>query len=85
MTISTPPGAAPTTRPPQTCPFCGGSGVLRMSDQRFRTCLDCLGQGHLPVFDPQPDLQAIIQRQEDRPGQASADGFSAEAVSSGSR
>ncbi|MEB3165311.1 MAG: hypothetical protein VKO65_01440 [Cyanobacteriota bacterium] len=29
------------------CPRCGGSGMLRHGDQRFRTCLDCLGQGRL--------------------------------------
>lgn len=27
------------------CPVCGGSGSLRLSDQRYRTCLDCLGTG----------------------------------------
>ncbi len=27
------------------CQQCGGSGMLRMDDQRYRTCLDCLGQG----------------------------------------
>ena len=32
---------------PLTCPHCGGSGILRMGDQQFRTCLDCLGQGQL--------------------------------------
>ena len=32
----------------QTCPHCGGSGILRMGDQQFRTCLECLGQGQLP-------------------------------------
>ena len=29
------------------CPHCGGSGILRMGDQQFRTCLECLGQGQL--------------------------------------
>ena len=29
------------------CPQCGGSGILRMGDQQFRTCLECLGQGQL--------------------------------------
>ena len=29
----------------QSCPQCGGSGMLRLSDQRYRTCLECLGQG----------------------------------------
>jgi len=29
------------------CPRCGGSGTLRHGDQRYRTCLDCLGQGLL--------------------------------------
>lgn len=27
------------------CPRCGGSGILRVNDQSYRTCLDCLGQG----------------------------------------
>jgi DnaJ-class molecular chaperone len=36
------------------CPVCGGSGLLRVGDQfgdqRYRTCLDCLGQGRcLPM------------------------------------
>ncbi len=29
------------------CSHCGGSGVLRLGGLRFRTCLDCLGQGSL--------------------------------------
>jgi len=29
------------------CQHCGGSGILRMGDQQFRTCLECLGQGQL--------------------------------------
>ena len=32
---------------PIVCPHCGGSGILRMGDQQFRTCLECLGQGQL--------------------------------------
>ena len=32
---------------PIPCPHCGGSGILRMGDQQFRTCLECLGQGQL--------------------------------------
>ena len=28
-----------------SCHQCGGSGMLRLSDQRYRTCLECLGQG----------------------------------------
>lgn len=35
------------------CPQCGGSGMLRLGDQRYRTCLDCLGQGQVV----QPELQ----------------------------
>jgi DnaJ-class molecular chaperone len=30
-----------------TCHHCGGSGMLRLDDQRYRTCLDCLGQGQV--------------------------------------
>lgn len=29
------------------CFHCGGSGMLRLGDQRYRTCLDCLGRGQL--------------------------------------
>jgi hypothetical protein len=40
--------AAPLEAPtPIVCPHCGGSGILRMGDQQFRTCLECLGQGQL--------------------------------------
>ncbi len=53
---------------PRRCPTCGGSGVLRLSAMGFRTCLDCAGQGMLPVvparsaFEPQPQLgQALDQ------------------------
>lgn len=28
------------------CSRCGGSGMLRLDDQRYRTCMDCLGRGH---------------------------------------
>lgn len=27
------------------CSRCGGSGMLRLDDQRYRTCMDCLGRG----------------------------------------
>jgi len=40
-------GMAEAAAGPLTCPHCGGSGILRMGDQQFRTCLDCLGQGQL--------------------------------------
>lgn len=30
---------------PRVCERCGGSGKLRLGDQRYRTCLDCLGGG----------------------------------------
>jgi hypothetical protein len=42
------PSAAHLEAPaPILCPHCGGSGILRMGDQQFRTCLECLGQGQL--------------------------------------
>ena len=31
----------------EACNRCGGSGKLRLGDQRYRTCLECLGQGQL--------------------------------------
>ena len=48
------------------CPNCGGSGIQRISHLRFRTCLDCLGQGCLieelntryALESPGGDLQA---------------------------
>jgi DnaJ-class molecular chaperone len=36
--------------PPQPCPHCGGSGILRLGGQRHRTCLPCLGQGQTPAL-----------------------------------
>ena len=35
-----------------TCRICGGSGMQRVSNQRFRTCLACLGQGDLADIEP---------------------------------
>ena len=35
-----------------TCGICGGSGIQRVSNQRFRTCLACLGQGDLAEMQP---------------------------------
>ena len=32
------------------CSSCGGSGIKRISEQRFRTCHDCLGRGVLQPF-----------------------------------
>lgn len=40
-------GAAGLAVEQALCPRCGGSGTLRHGDQRYRTCLDCLGQGLL--------------------------------------
>jgi DnaJ-class molecular chaperone len=63
------PAHAPPTAPAlvtaeQTCPRCGGSGILRMGDQQFRTCLDCLGQGQLPTEVQHellfPDFRAAV-------------------------
>ena len=39
-------------RPGAVCARCGGSGMLRLGDQSFRTCLDCLGQGRLKPLRP---------------------------------
>jgi DnaJ-class molecular chaperone len=36
------------------CPRCGGSGLLRQGDRRYRTCLDCLGQGRLITQASEP-------------------------------
>jgi hypothetical protein len=34
---------------PSICRVCGGSGVLRLGEQHFRTCLACLAQGTFPL------------------------------------
>ena len=34
------------------CSSCGGSGIKRISEQRFRTCQDCLGRGELNPLEP---------------------------------
>ncbi|AII44268.1 hypothetical protein KR100_12995 [Synechococcus sp. KORDI-100] len=40
-----------------TCSTCGGSGIQRVSGQRFRTCLVCLGTGQLTsALEPAPIL-----------------------------
>ena len=43
------------------CLRCGGSGKLRLGDQRFRTCLDCLGQGHLPAVAAATTVAEVLQ------------------------
>lgn len=39
----------PQVMPSGICPSCGGSGVLRTDASGYRTCLDCVGQGSLPL------------------------------------
>ena len=43
------------------CQQCGGSGMLRLDDQRFRTCLDCLGQGKVLQAMGATTVAAILQ------------------------
>ena len=45
---------APTLKPlhgwvMEICSCCGGSGIQRVGEQQFRTCLACLGQGFVDV------------------------------------
>lgn len=57
----TPPSNGTTSASGATiCSRCGGSGRLRINDDSFRTCLDCLGQGVMPRFLPQPSLAEWI-------------------------
>ncbi len=51
------------------CCQCGGSGVLRLDGQRYRTCMDCVGEGRqrpraVPAAEvlrvPLPRLQEAI-------------------------
>ena len=54
----------------QSCPQCGGSGVLRTNATTYRTCLICVGQGVLPRFEPSDVLPAVNGwRQGQRRGQ----------------
>ncbi len=67
------PAPAPASLPADTaepmrlgepCPHCGGSGVLRLGGHRFRTCLECLGQGTLPSAVADPALRALLRRSD---------------------
>ena len=54
---------APQRSSPQervVCSTCGGSGTLRLGDQSFRTCLDCLGQGSLPALAAAETTAAVL-------------------------
>ncbi|TVS07504.1 MAG: hypothetical protein EA413_01080, partial [Cyanobium sp. PLM2.Bin73] len=46
----------------EPCPRCGGSGVLRLDGQRFRTCLHCLGQGRMNRLQPATTTAALRLR-----------------------
>ncbi|QNI68386.1 putative DnaJ type IV chaperone protein [Synechococcus sp. BMK-MC-1] len=35
----------------EVCSCCGGSGIQRVGEQQFRTCLACLGQGFVDAED----------------------------------
>jgi hypothetical protein len=52
----TPAGILESARP---CPHCGGSGTLRLADQRYRTCLECLGRGRLVAIGETLPLAAL--------------------------
>lgn len=43
------------------CRTCGGSGMLRLGDQRYRTCLDCLGQGRSPGLSSATTTADLLQ------------------------
>jgi len=43
------------------CPCCGGSGMLRLGDQRYRTCMNCLGQGRLLAATPATTFAEVLQ------------------------
>ena len=42
-----------------TCRSCGGRGIQRINDKRFRTCLDCLGQGE-PIKSQNQELDMSL-------------------------
>ncbi|WP_255004143.1 hypothetical protein [Cyanobium sp. HWJ4-Hawea] len=44
-----------------SCSHCGGSGNLRLGEQSYRTCLECLGQGQVPGSYPAMTTAAVLQ------------------------
>ena len=45
----------------ETCTACGGSGMLRQGSDSYRTCLECMGVGTIPVHDHEPvTVPAVI-------------------------
>jgi hypothetical protein len=35
--------------------------MLRLGDQRYRTCMECVGQGRLPALAPATTVVAVLQ------------------------
>ena len=56
--------------PGDTCPSCGGSGVLRTDASGYRTCLNCVGQGSLPRYEASgfPPPAEVLRRRVWRGG-----------------
>ena len=44
--------------------------MLRLGDQRYRTCMECVGQGRLPALAPATTVVAMLQG-EGLPGEGS--------------
>jgi hypothetical protein len=59
ISAHSPPQAAPLVNAGRPCPHCGGSGTLRLADQRYRTCLECLGHGRLVAIGETLPLAAL--------------------------
>ena len=47
----------------ENCAQCGGGGILRLSDQRYRTCLECLGQGKVSPLSVTITTADVLQGQ----------------------
>ena len=54
------------------CSRCGGSGRLRINDDSFRTCMDCLGQAVLTSFSSQLSAQLSSSLPAQRPERLAA-------------
>ena len=61
MTYSDGPLQRASHENPCRCQQCGGSGMLRLDDQRYRTCLDCLGQGKVLQAIGATTVGALLQ------------------------
>ncbi|QNI56101.1 putative DnaJ type IV chaperone protein [Synechococcus sp. BIOS-E4-1] len=70
------------------CSSCGGSGIKRITEQRFRTCQNCLGRGVVqPVSTSIPSTTggSVVHSLEERAERFKEDMFRAAATSASAK